>query len=234
LLKSRIPNFTFAATAGLSLGEFTALAAAGVMSFEDGLATVRERGRFMQEACETTSGAMAAIIALDETVTRGICQEAGVELANLNCPGQLVISGDAEKIAKACELARQKGAKKAVTIPVAGAYHSRLMASAQPKLRRTLASLTLLPPSVTVISNVTAEPHGSPDKIVDGLVQQVTSSVRWEESIRYLLARGVARFIEFGPGTALTGFLKRIDDTVVRLNVADAASLESTVRALAD
>ncbi|MEO8429669.1 MAG: ACP S-malonyltransferase [Verrucomicrobiota bacterium] len=232
LLKSRVADFTFAATAGLSLGEFTALAAAGVMSFEDGLKTVRERGRFMQEACETTHGAMAAIIALDETVTRGICQEAGVELANANCPGQLVISGEAENIANACELARQKGAKKAVTIPVAGAYHSRLMASAQPKLRRALAGLTLLPPGVAVISNVTAKPHGSPVEIVEGLVEQVTSSVRWEESIRYLLARGFTRFIEFGPGTTLSGFLKRIDDTVVRLNVTDAASLEATVNAL--
>jgi [acyl-carrier-protein] S-malonyltransferase len=126
---------------------------------------------------------MAAIIALDETVTRGICQEAGVELANLNCPGQLVISGETEKIAKACELARQKGAKKALTVPVAGAYHSRLMASAQPKLRRALAGLTLLPPRVAVISNVTAAPHGSPAEIVEGLVNQVTSSVRWEESM---------------------------------------------------
>src|SRR5580693_1107523 len=106
LLKEQAPGLKFDATAGLSLGEFTALAAAGVMSFEDGLKIVRERGRFMQEACQTTRGAMAAIIALDETVTRRICQEAGVELANLNCPGQLVISGEAEKIATACELAR--------------------------------------------------------------------------------------------------------------------------------
>jgi [acyl-carrier-protein] S-malonyltransferase len=234
LLKSRLPEFSFAATAGLSLGEFTALAAAGVMSFLDGLQTVRERGRFMHEACETTRGAMAAIIALDETTMRAICQEADVELANLNSPGQLVISGETEKIARACELARQKGAKKAVTIPVAGAYHSRLMASAQPKLRRALAGLTLLPPDAMVISNVTAEPHGSPAEIKEGLVQQVTSSVRWEESIRYLLARGVTRFIEFGPGTTLSGFLKRIDDTVVRLNVADTASLEATVKALVD
>ena len=232
LLQSRLPNFTFEATAGLSLGEFTALAAAGAMSFEDGLKTVRQRGRFMQEACETTRGAMAAIIALDETVTRGICQETGVELANINCPGQLVISGEAEKIIQACELARQKGAKKALPIPVAGAYHSRLMASAQPKLRRALAGLTLFPPSVAVISNVTAAPHGSPAEIVEGLVNQVTSSVRWEESIRFLVARGFTRFIEFGPGTTLSGFLKRIDDTVVRLNVAEATSLESTVQAL--
>src|SRR5687767_13496420 len=113
LLKEKIPNLSFAATAGLSLGEFTALTAAGVMSFEHGLKVVRERGRFMQEACEVTKGSMAAIIGLDEGPTREVCTEAGVELANLNCPGQIVISGEAEKILKACDLAKAKGAKRA-------------------------------------------------------------------------------------------------------------------------
>ena len=131
-----MPNLKFDATAGLSLGEFTALTAAGAMSFEDGLRVVRQRGKFMQEACDVTKGGMAAIIGLDEAPTREVCAEAGVVLANLNCPGQLVISGAAEKIAKACELAKAKGAKRALPLPVAGAYHSPLMASAQPKLAR--------------------------------------------------------------------------------------------------
>src|SRR5579872_6468247 len=113
LLRERAPGLGFAATAGLSLGEFTALAAAGALDFEDGLRIVRERGQFMQEACESTKGGMAAIIGLEETATREVCAEAGVELANLNCPGQLVISGEAEKIARACELAKTKGAKRA-------------------------------------------------------------------------------------------------------------------------
>ena len=133
LLKERVPTLDFQATAGLSLGEFTALAAAGAMTFEDGLKLVRQRGRFMQEACEATQGGMAAIIGLDEAITRQVCAEAGVVLANLNCPGQLVISGEAQKIIQACELAKAKGARRALPLTVAGAYHSPLMASAQTK-----------------------------------------------------------------------------------------------------
>src|ERR1700722_6554993 len=136
LLKEQIPNLKFAATAGLSLGEFTALTAADAMNFEDGLRVVRARGKFMQKACDATRGGMAAVIGLDEVPTREVCAEAGVVLANLNCPGQLVISGEADKIEKACELAKARGARKAIPLPVAGAYHSPLMASAQPKLQR--------------------------------------------------------------------------------------------------
>ena len=143
LLKEQVPNLKFDATAGLSLGEFTALTAAGAMSFEDGLRVVRQRGKFMQEACDATRGGMAAVIGLDEAPTREVCAEAGVVLANLNCPGQLVISGEAEKIAKACELAKAKGAKRAIPLPVAGAYHSPLMAGAQPKLQAELAKIKI-------------------------------------------------------------------------------------------
>lgn len=232
LLKEKVPGLRFDATAGLSLGEFTALAAAGVMSFEDGLKVVQQRGRFMQEACEVTKGGMAAIIGLDEGPTREACAEAGVVLANLNCPGQLVISGPAEKINHACELAKAKGAKRAIPLTVAGAYHSPLMASAQPKLRDALAQIPINRPAVPVIGNVKALPHGEPAEIHQLLVDQVTSSVRWEESMRYLLGQGFTRFIELGPGTALTGFMKRIDKTVQVLNVADAASLETTAKAL--
>lgn len=232
LLKEKVPTLKFEATAGLSLGEFTALAAAGVMSFEDGLKVVQQRGRFMQEACEATQGGMAAIIGLDEGPTREACNEAGVSLANLNCPGQLVISGSADKINQACELAKAKGAKRAIPLTVAGAYHSPLMASAQPKLRDALAKIPINRSAVPVIGNVRALPHAEPAEIHQLLVDQVTSSVRWEESIRYLLAQGFTRFIELGPGTALTGFMKRIDKTALVLNVADAASLEATTKAL--
>ncbi len=232
LLKERVPSLKFDATAGLSLGEFTALAAAGVMSFEDGLKVVRLRGRYMQEACDVTRGGMAAVIGLDEGPTREACAEAGVELANLNCPGQLVISGEADKIARACELARAKGAKRAIPLTVAGAYHSPLMASAQPKLQAALAEVPLNVPAVPVISNVTAQPHGTPTEIAARLVGQVTSPVRWEASIRHLLSLGFTRFIELGPGTALSGFMKRIDKSVPVLNVADAASLDATAAAL--
>ena len=230
LLKEQVPNLKFEATAGLSLGEFTALTAAGALSFEDGLRVVRQRGKFMQEACDVTKGGMAAIIGLDEGPTREVCAEAGVVLANLNCPGQLVISGEAEKIAKACELAKAKGAKRALPLPVAGAYHSPLMASAQSKLAAELAAAKISAPGVPVISNVTAQAHGA--DISAKLVEQVCASVLWETSVRALLAQGYTRFIELGPGTALSGFMKRIDKTATMLNVADAASLEATVKTL--
>lgn len=232
LLKEQVPSLKFDATAGLSLGEFTALAVAGAMRFEDGLRLVRKRGRFMQEACDATHGGMAAIIGLDEAPTREVCTESGVVLANLNCPGQLVISGEAEKISKAVELAKSKGAKRAIPLPVAGAYHSPLMASAQSKLQAELSNINISSPSVPVISNVTAQPHGAPEEISARLVEQVTSSVLWEKSMRYLLAQGFTRFIELGPGTALSGFMKRIDKSAQILNVADPASLEATVKTL--
>ena len=232
MLKERVPALMFDATAGLSLGEFTALTAAGAMSFEDGLRVVRQRGRFMQEACEATKGGMAAVIGLDETPTREVCAEAGIVLANLNCPGQLVISGEIEKISKACELAKAKGAKRAIPLTVAGAYHSPLMASAQPKLQAELAKVKLVTPVVPVISNVTARPHTTSDQIAIRMVEQVTSSVHWEESMRYLLSQGYARFIELGPGAALSGFMKRINKEAQMLSVSDAASLEVAVKAL--
>ncbi len=222
----------FDATAGLSLGEFTALTAAGAMSFVDGLRVVCQRGRFMEEACNATKGSMAAVIGLDEAPTREVCAEAGVVLANLNCPGQLVISGEAEKIAGAVELAKRKGAKRAIALPVAGAYHSPLMASAQPKLQAELGKIKISPPVVPVISNVTAQAHGGPADITIRLVEQVTSSVLWEKSMRTLLAQGYTRFIELGPGTALSGFMKRIDKNAQMLSVADVASLEATIAAL--
>ncbi len=233
LLRERAPALSFAAAAGLSLGEFTALAAAGAISFENGLKIVCQRGRFMQEACEATQGGMAAVIGLDEGPTREVCAQAGVALANLNCPGQIVISGAADKIAQACELAKAKGARRALPLPVAGAYHSPLMAGAQPKLRAALAGVEILAPKVPVVANVTGQPHTGPDAVLDRLVEQVTASVRWEESMRYLLAQGFTRFIELGPGTALTGFMKRIDKTAQVLNVADVPSLEAAAKALA-
>ena len=232
LLKENVPNLSFQATAGLSLGEFTALTAAGVMNFEDGLRVVRQRGRFMQEACEVTKGGMAAIIGLDEAATREVCVETGVELANLNCPGQIVISGESDKIVKACEVAKAKGAKRALPLTVAGAYHSQLMCRAQPKLKEALSKISIHPAFVPVMANVNAQPHGAAGEVQSRLVEQVTGSVRWEESMRYLLAQGFTRFIELGPGTALSGFMKRIEKNAQMLNVSDVASLQATVAAL--
>jgi [acyl-carrier-protein] S-malonyltransferase len=186
----------------------------------------------MQEACDLAGGGMAAVLGLDAAILQTVCAEADVEMANLNCPGQIVISGETAKIARACELAKAKGAKRALPLPVAGAYHSRLMVSAQPKVTALLASVTVNAPGIPVISNVTARPHGGPDEIRQRLAEQVVSPVRWEDSIRFLLDEGFTRFIELGPGTALSGFLKRIDKNAQILNVADVASLETTVQAI--
>ena len=232
LVRECVPDVKFEATAGLSLGEFTALACAGAMSFEDGLRLVRQRGRFMQEACEATRGGMAAIIGLDEAATRQVCAEAGVVLANLNCPGQLVISGALDRITTACELAKTRGARRALPLPVAGAYHSPLMADAGPKLAAELERVKIAMPQVEVLSNVTAQPHEGPEQIRSRLIEQVTASVRWEESMRYLLAQGFNRFLELGPGTALSGFMKRIDKSAAMLNAGDVASLEMVTASL--
>jgi len=232
LLREQAATLKFEAAAGLSLGEFTALTAAGALDFADALRLVRQRGRFMQEACEVTQGGMAAIIGLDEPATRQVCAETGVALANLNCPGQIVISGAADQILQAVTLAKARGAKRALPLAVAGAFHSPLMAAAQPKLRAALDGVTVRAACVPVVSNVTARPHAGPEDIKTRLVEQLTAPVRWEASLRYLLAEGFTRFIELGPGRALSGFMKRMDPNAQMLNVADVPSLEATLKAL--
>lgn len=233
LLKEEAPQTVYHATAGLSLGEFTALAAAGTFDFETALKTVRERGLYMQQACEETEGTMAAIIGLGELDCLAVCEASGADLANLNCPGQLVISGAKEAVAQACELAKAKGAKRALPLAVAGAYHSRLMQSARIKLAAFLSATEIQSPALPVVSNVTATPHTTPADIRARLTRQVTAPVRWEDSIRALIADGFTRFIELGPGTVLSGFTKRIDKNVQVLNIGDAASLKTTLERLA-
>ena len=231
-LKSQVPDLVFDATAGLSLGEFTALAAADVVSFDDGLRMVQMRGRFMQEACEATNGGMASILNMDDTALAEVCREADVDIANINCPGQVVISGDKEKIAKAIELAKEKGAKRAIPLVVAGAYHSRLMEGAKVKVAAALGGLRMQLPKVPVVSNVTARPAGGIAEIKELLVRQVTSPVRWSESMQWLVAEGFTRFIELGPGNVLSGLMKRINKDVEMLSVSDVATLDATVAKL--
>jgi len=232
LLREQVPGLQVEATAGLSLGEFTALAAAEAFGFEEGLRLVRRRGQLMQDACDASQGGMAAVIGLDETATRKVCEEAGVEIANLNCPGQIVISGGLNNIRAACEIARTAGAKKAMLLPVAGAYHSNLMEPARRSFDETLSQVRLVEPNVTVISNVTGRPHGSEGEIRSRLLDQVVASVRWEAGIRYLLDAGFTRFIELGPGKALSGFMKRIDRSAEVLQVGDTGSLAVAVETL--
>ena len=231
-LKSQVPDLAFDATAGLSLGEFTALAAADVVSFDDGLRMVQSRGRFMQEACDATNGGMASILNMDDAALAEVCREADVDIANINCPGQVVISGDKEKIAKAIELAKEKGAKRAIPLVVAGAYHSRLMEGAKVKVAEALGGLRMQLPKVPVVSNVTARPAGGIAEIKELLVRQVTSPVRWSESMQWLVAEGFTRFIELGPGNVLSGLMKRINKDVEMLSVSDVPTLDATVAKL--
>jgi [acyl-carrier-protein] S-malonyltransferase len=218
------PNLACQAAAGLSLGEFTALAAAGWMRFEDALRIVRRRGQLMQEACDRAAGAMASIIGLDLEPLRAVCAEAGVDVANLNCPGQIVISGEKAAIASAIQLAKARGAKRALPLAVAGAYHSRLMKPAAEQLAPDLAAVALSAGPVPVVGNVTALPH-EPGLVRQRLVEQVTSPVRWEESMRALLAQGFRRFVEFGPGEVLAGLMRRIDPAAQVASIGRPADL---------
>ncbi|HTS20082.1 MAG TPA: ACP S-malonyltransferase [Verrucomicrobiae bacterium] len=231
-LRFLVPELVFDATAGLSLGEFTALTAAGAVGFDDGLRMVQMRGRFMQEACDSTNGGMASILNLDDTILAEVCREADVDIANMNCPGQTVISGDKDKIGKAVELAKARGAKRAIPLVVAGAYHSRLMESAKTKVANALAGLPMQLPRVPVVSNVTARPAGGVAEIKELLVRQVTSSVRWSESMQWLVSEGFTRFIELGPGNVLGGLMKRITKDVEMMSVSDVTTLEATAAKL--
>ncbi|MCX7886311.1 MAG: ACP S-malonyltransferase, partial [Verrucomicrobiae bacterium] len=220
------------AAAGLSLGEWTALTATDALGFEQGLLLVQKRAAFMQEACETTQGGMVSVIGLPDSVVVEICREADVDIANLNCAGQIVISGEKAKLCLASELAKRHGAKRTIPLAVAGAFHSRLMQSAQDKLAIALQQIEIRPPKATVIHNVTARPAASPDEIKRLLIQQVSSPVRWNDSMQWLIQQGYTRFIELGPGTVLSGLMKRINKDVEMLHVSDAQSLEETAAQL--
>jgi [acyl-carrier-protein] S-malonyltransferase len=237
VLAERCPDLVPAAFAGLSLGEYTALYAAGSFSYEDGLRLVRRRGEAMQAAAERSTGTMASIMGLDEPAVRRIVAEANkaglVDVANVNCPGQIVVSGSPEGVRAACEGAKATGAGRAVELKVSGAFHSRLMEPARQKLAAALAATEIAPPSTTVIHNVSAQAATTPDAIRRNLADQCTSSVRWQASIERMIADGVTTFIEAGPGTVLQGLLKRIARSATGLGVHDAASLEQTAAALA-
>jgi [acyl-carrier-protein] S-malonyltransferase len=234
VIREKVPSFAFQAAAGLSLGEFTAHAAAGTFDFESGLRLVDQRSRFMQEACESTEGGMAAIIGAEEQQVRDLAAAADVDVANLNSPGQIVISGEKAKIAIAVGMAKEYGARKAVELTVAGAFHSRLMEPAFLRLSDVLARTEIKEPSVPVISNIDALPAGSPDAIRKALADQVTGSVRWTGSIEYLIDHvGITRFLELGPGGVIAGLVGRIRKGTEVLNISDYASVESAVEALA-
>ncbi|MGB6220218.1 ACP S-malonyltransferase [Haloferula sp.] len=229
LLQERLPDLKPMAAAGLSLGEFTAHAAAGTFSRAAGLTLVARRGEFMEEACEATTGSMAAMIGGDESAVKSLAEECGVDVANFNAPGQIVISGTEEGIDAAVAKARESGIRKAVKLKVAGAYHSRLMQSAQDKLAAELAGVEMIAPSIPVVCNFGASVVSDPGEIRAMLEQQVTGSVRWTESIEHLIAQGHRVFIELGPGKVLAGLVAKISKDAVVHSVEDLESLEKAV-----
>jgi [acyl-carrier-protein] S-malonyltransferase len=234
VLKDKIPGFTFHATAGLSLGEFTAHAAAETFDFETGLDLVAKRSRAMQEACETTEGGMAAIIGGEQNRIRELAAAADVDVANLNSPGQIVLSGEASKISLAVSMAKEYGARKAVELQVAGAFHSRLMESAYLKLKEVLEKTPFNAPKVPVVCNVDAVAVSDPDTIRRTLADQVTGSVRWTESVEYLLDHlHCDQLLELGPGGVLAGLVSRIRKGTPVVSVSDAASLGEALKAFA-
>ena len=216
MLQEMKPDLVASAThtAGLSLGEYTALVFADAMSFEDGLQVVQQRGQAMQDSSDRSPSGMASLLMLDRDKVQAICDAASavgqVLIANYLCPGNLVISGEKPAVAKAVELAEAAGGKT-VTLAVAGAFHTSIMQPADQKLADALASVALRKPRIPVVSNVDAAVHWEPEEIRQLLVQQVVNPVRWEDSIRWLLTQGVTEFTEVGPGKVLAGLLKRID-----------------------
>ncbi|MFO7870157.1 MAG: ACP S-malonyltransferase [Kiritimatiellia bacterium] len=224
-----MPGFEFTGTAGLSLGEWTALYAAGALSFEDTVKVLEARGRFMEEACFKTEGAMLSVIGLSSGKNREIAAEAGVETANFNSPQQTVLSGKVRGIEKAEKLAQAAGAKRAIRLKVAGAYHSSLMAEAAEALAETIKNVDIRSPEVPVVANVTGRPHGSPDEIRANMVKQVSNSIDWVSCVEWFRRAGTAGYLECGPGKVLTGLIRRIDRNALLYNIQDLKTLRSAV-----
>lgn len=232
LIRERLPDLVPVAAAGLSLGEFTANAAAGSFSFEDGLNLVARRGEFMEAACLASDGAMAALIGGEESQVRALAAAADVDVANLNAPGQIVLSGTVVGIDSAIAQAKDFGIRRAIKLNVAGAYHSRLMQSAQDQLAAELATVYIKSPALPVICNFGASPVSEPAEIRSMLEKQVTGSVRWTESIQALIAMGHRSFLELGPGKVIAGLISKIDKETTVYSVEDFASLDAAVEAL--
>ncbi|MGN7165787.1 ACP S-malonyltransferase [Paenibacillus cellulositrophicus] len=218
--------------AGHSLGEYSALVASGVLSFEDAVGTVRARGEFMEQAVPGGQGAMAAVLGAEREALGELCRSITaeghlVELANLNCPGQIVVSGSKEGVALVGERVKEAGGKRAIPLEVSGPFHSSLMKSAAEKLGGKLKPLSYNEPAIPVIANVTARPAASAEEIRGLLVEQVYSPVLWEDTVTYLISQGVDTFVEIGPGNVLTGLIKKTDKSVKLINVSSLDSLET-------
>ncbi|SHJ76765.1 [Acyl-carrier-protein] S-malonyltransferase [Tangfeifania diversioriginum] len=213
LLAKTLEDFAPGMVAGHSLGEFSALVAAGALTFEDGLALVSKRAMAMQKACEVEPSTMAAIVGLDDEAVEEVCSSvAGVVVpANYNCPGQLVISGSVEGIDKACELLKEKGAKRALKLPVGGAFHSPLMEPAREELAAAIETTDVQKPVCPVYQNVNAQPVTDPSEIKQNLIAQLTAPVKWTQTVKNMIAGGATSFTEIGPGKVLQGLVKKVD-----------------------
>jgi [acyl-carrier-protein] S-malonyltransferase len=211
--------------AGHSLGEYTALAAVGVLDFTDAVYLARERGRLMHEAGQRQPGGMVAVVGLGEASLAEICRETGAQIANINCPGQIVISGARENLSQAVELAREKGASRTIPLEVSGAFHTPLMQPAVDGMAEIIADLNFRPPTVPIIANTTAEPLTAGEQVKEELLRQLCHCVQWQRSVEYMVANGVATFIEVGPGKVLTGLVKRINRDARLENIGSAADV---------
>lgn len=231
-------GYTPCMVGGLSLGEYSALVAAQAISLEDAIPLVRKRGQYMQEAVPLGIGAMAAIIGLSTEKVEECCRlsedKGTITPANYNCPGQIVVSGHKEAVEKACTLAKEMGAKRAVMLPVSAPFHSPLLEPAGIRLKEELEKIQVKTPKIPVVANIHAKPEDDPAQIKENLVRQVSSPVRWEESVRYMMSQGINIFVEVGPGRALNGFLRKISRDIKGYNVQDMASLEKTLQGLED
>lgn len=216
---NKLPEVKF--TLGLSLGEVTALTAAGVFDFPTGLRVVAERGRLMQQACEKTVGSMAAVVGEERSKVAGLCSEFDVEMANLNSPGQIVISGDKTKIQSAVVAGKERGFKRIMELNVAGAYHSRLMEPARVEFARFLQNVPFRSPAVKVFSNTTGREVSTPDQIREALVKQVVSPVLWEDCMRNVVAAGATELWECGPGAVLAGLARRTEKAWLVKSIAE-------------
>ncbi len=211
---------------GLSLGEVTACAAAGVFDFATGLKIVAERGRLMQEACEQTTGSMAAIMGEERGTIAELCAEFGIEAANFNAPGQIIVSGEKDRVAQAVSAAKERGMKRVIPLNVAGAYHSRLMEPAREQFAAYLAEIEFKTPQFTIFTNTTGQSVSAPGEIKAALVKQVVSSVLWEDCMRNAAAAGATEFWELGPGGVLAGLARRTEKSWVVNSFAEAADLQ--------
>jgi [acyl-carrier-protein] S-malonyltransferase len=232
VLRELAGNFPIGGAAGLSLGEMTAHAAAGTFDFANGLQLVQRRGELMDEACEKTSGGMAALIGAEENIVRQLAADEDVDVANINAPGQIVISGELAKVEAAVGVAKEYGIRRATMLNVAGAYHSRLMESAYEKLGAVLQHVPMQPPSFPVISNVTGDEVRTPVEIRRTLQDQVTGTVRWLDCMERLAALGCDFFVELGPGGVLAGLLRRTLKGVDVMSVADVESVRKAAERL--